>query len=210
MRWPDQPFSADEPQLHHSFALRPGAGLGGCRRMRAERSHGLVATARSAYLGVAQSGAFQHRARRVAHRVVSTAAGAPPYVAAADALSKPQQPDAGVGKSSGRSFCRGRRPGRFDRRGALTPADFPAGCCRTSRRLSATDGHRPRSNANGWRRTLSLRHIASSSDRLQRHEERRRARPTQSTASRIIPLLFRYFEKRGRREPPAIRTQGSS
>ncbi|MFC4309258.1 hypothetical protein ACFPN2_09215 [Steroidobacter flavus] len=91
----DQPFSADEPHLHRSFALTQAqdwAGVSACVLQDPEwwRQPALC-------LAVAQSGAFQHR--RVESLTGWFALCWHSPAVASEALSKPQQPDAGIGKA---------------------------------------------------------------------------------------------------------------
>ncbi len=91
----DQPFSVDEPQLHRSFALiqaQDWAGVSACVLQDPEwwRQPALC-------LAVAQSGAFQHRRVESLTGWFALCWHAP--TVAAEALSKPQQPDAGIGKA---------------------------------------------------------------------------------------------------------------
>lgn len=91
----DQPFSAEEPQLHRSFALTQAqdwAGVSACVLQDPEwwRQPALC-------LAVARSGAFQQRRVESLTGWFVLCWHAP--AVAAEALSKPQQPDAGVGKA---------------------------------------------------------------------------------------------------------------
>jgi hypothetical protein len=91
----DQPFSVEEPHLHRSFALTQAqdwAGVSACVLRDPEwwRQPALC-------LAVAQSGAFQHR--RVESLTGWFALCWHSPTVAAEALSKPQQPDAGIGKA---------------------------------------------------------------------------------------------------------------
>lgn len=91
----DQPFSAEEPQLHRSFALTQAqdwAGVSACVLQDPEwwRQPALC-------LAVARSGAFQQRRVESLTGWFALCWHAP--AVAAEALSKPQQPDAGVGKA---------------------------------------------------------------------------------------------------------------
>lgn len=91
----DQPFSADEPQLHRSYALSQAqdwAGVNACVQQDPQwwRHPALC-------LAVAQSGAFQHRRVDSLTGWFALCWHAPSV--AAEALNKPQQPDAGIGKA---------------------------------------------------------------------------------------------------------------
>lgn len=91
----DQPFAADEPQLHRSFALSQAqdwAGVSACvlNELQWWRQPALC-------LLLAQSGAFQHRRVESLTGWFALCWHAP--AAAVEALRKPQQPDAGVGKA---------------------------------------------------------------------------------------------------------------
>ncbi|MBM0103222.1 hypothetical protein JM946_00615 [Steroidobacter sp. S1-65] len=118
----DQPFSADEPQLHRSFALSQAqdwAGVSACVLEDRQwwRQPALC-------LLLAQSGAFQHRRVESLTGWFALCWHAP--ATAAEALSKPQQPDAGVGKAW-QEFLAAEDDlaDDSDDRG-LAPQDFPA------------------------------------------------------------------------------------
>lgn len=118
-----QPFSADEPQLHRSFALSQAqdwAGVSACVLKESDwcRQPALC-------LQLAQSSAFQHRRVESLTAWFALCWHAP--AVASDALSKPQQPDAGVGKSW-QEFLAAEDGLADDDAGdaALSPSDFPA------------------------------------------------------------------------------------
>lgn len=119
----DQPFSADEPQLHRSYALSQAqdwAGVNACVQQDPEwwRHPALC-------LAVAQSGAFQHRRVESLTGWFALCWHAPS--AAAEALSKPQQPDAGVGKAWQEFLATEDDLADDDAAdAALAPSDFPA------------------------------------------------------------------------------------
>lgn len=118
-----QPFSADDPQLHRGFALSQAqdwAGVSACVLKEPDwwRQPALC-------LQLAQSGAFQHRRVESLTGWFSLCWHAP--AAAAEALSKPQQPDAGVGKSWQEFLATEDDLADDDSGdGALAPSDFPA------------------------------------------------------------------------------------
>jgi hypothetical protein len=119
----DQPFAADDPQLHRSHALiqaQDWAGVSACVLQHPEwwRQPALC-------LAVAQSGAFQHRRVESLTGWFALCWHAPTI--AAEALSKPQQPDAGVGKAW-QEFLATEDDLTDDDAGdiALAPTDFPA------------------------------------------------------------------------------------
>lgn len=119
----DAPFSADEPQLHRSYALTQAqdwAGVSACVLQEPEwwRQPALC-------LALAQSGAFQHRRVDSLTGWFALCWHAP--TVAAEALSKPQQPDAGVGKAW-QEFLATEDDLMDDdaEDSALAPGDFPA------------------------------------------------------------------------------------
>ena len=119
----DQPFSADEPQLHRSHALTQAqdwAGVSACVLQDPEwwRRPALC-------LALAQSGAFQHRRIESLTGWFALCWHAP--AVAADALSKPQQPDAGVGKAWQEFLATEDDLADDDAEDSvLAPGDFPA------------------------------------------------------------------------------------
>ncbi|HEY0686264.1 MAG TPA: hypothetical protein VGD45_28240 [Steroidobacter sp.] len=119
----DQPFSPDEPQLHSSFALSQAqdwAGVSACVLKEQEwwRQPALC-------LQLAQSGAFQHRRIESLTGWFALCWHAPS--AAAEALSKPQQPDAGIGKAWQEFLASEDELADADSDdAALLPEDFPA------------------------------------------------------------------------------------
>lgn len=119
----DQPFSADEPQLHRSYALSQAqdwAGVNVCVQQDPEwwRHPALC-------LAVAQSGAFQHRRVDSLMGWFALCWHAPSV--AAEALSKPQQPDAGIGKAWQEFLAAEDDLANDDATdAALAPGDFPA------------------------------------------------------------------------------------
>lgn len=119
----DQPFSADEPRLHRTFALSQAQDWAGVSAAvlgepEWQRQAALC-------LLLAQSGAFQHRRVESLTGWFALCWHAP--AAAADALSKPQQPDAGVGKAW-QEFLAAEDDFADDDQddAALSPEDFPA------------------------------------------------------------------------------------
>jgi hypothetical protein len=119
----DQPFSKDEPQLHRSYALSQAqdwAGVSACSQQDPEwwRHPALC-------LAVAQSGAFQHRRVEALTGWFALCWHAPS--AAAEALGKPAQPDAGIGKAW-QEFLAAEDDLADDDAAdtALAPGDFPA------------------------------------------------------------------------------------
>jgi hypothetical protein len=119
----DQPFCVEEPQLHRSFALTQAqdwAGVSACVQQDSEwwRQPALC-------LAVAQSGAFQHR--RVESLTGWFALCWHSPTVAAEALSKPQQPDAGIGKAWQEFLATEDDLADDDADdSALAPCDFPA------------------------------------------------------------------------------------
>lgn len=119
----DQPFSVDEPQLHRSYALSQAqdwAGVSACILQDPQwwRQPALC-------LAVAQSGAFQHRRVESLTGWFALCWHAPAI--AAEALSKPQQPDAGIGKAWQEFLATEDDLADDDAEGsALAPGDFPA------------------------------------------------------------------------------------
>lgn len=119
----DQPFSVDEPQLHRSYALSQAqdwAGVSACILQDPQwwRQPALC-------LAVAQSGAFQHRRVESLTGWFALCWHAPAI--AAEALSKPQQPDAGVGKAWQEFLATEDDLADDDAEdSALAPGDFPA------------------------------------------------------------------------------------
>lgn len=118
-----QPFSADEPQLHRSFALSQAqdwAGVSACvlKEPNWWRRAPLC-------LLLAQSGAFQHRRIESLTGWFALCWHAP--AAATEALSKPQQPDAGIGKAWQEFLAAEDDLADEDADdSALAPTDFPA------------------------------------------------------------------------------------
>lgn len=118
----DQPFSADEPQLHRSFALSQAqdwAGVSACVLEDRQwwRQPALC-------LLLAQSGAFQHRRVESLTGWFALCWHAP--ATAAEALSKPQQPDAGVGKAWQEFLAAEDDLAEDSDDFGLAPQDFPA------------------------------------------------------------------------------------
>ena len=119
----DQPFSIEQPHLHRSFALTQAqdwAGVSACVLQDPEwwRQPALC-------LAVAQSGAFQHRRVESLTGWFALCWHAP--TVAAEALSKPQQPDAGVGKAWQEFLATEDDLADDDSDdSALAPSDFPA------------------------------------------------------------------------------------
>lgn len=119
----DQPFSADEPQLHRTHALTQAqdwAGVSACVLQDPEwwRQPALC-------LALAQSGAFQHRRIESLTGWFALCWHAP--AVAAGALSKPQQPDAGVGKAWQEFLATEDDLADDDTEDSvLAPGDFPA------------------------------------------------------------------------------------
>lgn len=119
----DRPFAADEPQLHRSYALSQAqdwAGVNACVQQEPGwwRHPALC-------LAIAQSGAFQHR--RVESLTGWFALCWHTPTVAAEALSKPQQPDAGVGKAWQEFLATEDDLADDDAADpALDPGDFPA------------------------------------------------------------------------------------
>lgn len=118
----DEPFSADEPHLHRSYALSQAqdwAGVSACvQQTRDWWRHAALC------LAVAQSGAFQHRRIDSLTGWFALCWHAP--AAAAEALSKPQQPDAGVGKAWQEFLATEDDLADDEADAALAPGDFPA------------------------------------------------------------------------------------
>lgn len=118
-----QPFSADEPHLHRSFALgqsQDWASVSACVLKEKDwwRQPALC-------LLLAQSGAFQHRRVESLTGWFALCWHAPAQ--AAEALNKPQQPDAGVGASWQEFLATEDDLADDDSDDAsLTPGDFPA------------------------------------------------------------------------------------
>lgn len=119
----DQPYSADEPHFHRSFALSQAqdwAGVSACvfSEPNWQQQPALC-------LQLAHSGAFQHRRVESLTGWFALCWHAPSL--ATDALSKPQQPDAGIGKSW-REFLAAEDDLADDdlEDSALKPEDFPA------------------------------------------------------------------------------------
>jgi hypothetical protein len=119
----DQPYCAEEPQLHRSYALTQAqdwAGVNACVLQDPEwwRQPALC-------LAVAQSGAFQQRRVESLTGWFALCWHAP--TVAAEALSKPQQPDAGVGKAWQEFLAAEDALADDDSDdAALAPSDFPA------------------------------------------------------------------------------------
>jgi len=119
----DHPFSADEPQLHRSYALTQAqdwAGVNACVLQDPEwwRQPALC-------LALAQSGAFQHRRVDSLTGWFALCWHAP--TVAAESLRKPQQPDAGVGKAWQEFLATEDDLADDDADdAALAPGDFPA------------------------------------------------------------------------------------
>ena len=118
----DQPFCADDPQFHRSYALSQAqdwADVSACVLQDPQwwRQPALC-------LAVAQSGAFQHRRFESLTGWFALCWHAP--AVAAEALSKPQQPDAGVGKAWREFLAAEDDLAGDDDDAALAPSDFPA------------------------------------------------------------------------------------
>ncbi len=118
----DQPFSADEPQLHRSYALTQAqdwAGVSACVLQDPEwwRQPALC-------LAVAQSGAFQHRRVESLTGWFALCWHSPSV--ASEALSKPQQPDAGIGKAWQEFLAAEDDLAEASDDAGLSPCDFPA------------------------------------------------------------------------------------
>jgi hypothetical protein len=118
-----QPFSADDPQLHRSFALSQAQDWAGVSvSVLGEPDWWRQAPL---CLLLAQSGAYQHRRVESLTGWFALCWHAP--AAAADALRKPQQPDAGVGKAWQEFLASEDDLADDDSEdSALTPSDFPA------------------------------------------------------------------------------------
>lgn len=118
-----QPFSSTQPQLHRSFALSQAqdwAGVSACVLKETDwwRQPTLC-------LQLAQSGAFQHRRVESLTGWFALCWHAPR--AAAEAMSKPQQPDAGIAKAWHEFLASEDALADDDLEDAtLTPEDFPA------------------------------------------------------------------------------------
>lgn len=119
-----QPFSADEPQLHRSFALSQAqdwAGVSACVLKEPEwwRQPALC-------LLLARSGAFQHRRIESLTGWFALCWHAP--AVASEALGKPQQPDSGVGNAWQEFLATEDDLADATAAGdsALEPGDFPA------------------------------------------------------------------------------------
>jgi hypothetical protein len=119
----DQPFSADQPQLHRTFALSQAqdwAGVGAC--VLTEPQWWLQP---SLCLQLAQSGAFQHRRIEALTGWFNLCWHAPDE--AVTALNKTQQPDAGVGAAWQKFLAvEDELDDAEADDAALTPCDFPA------------------------------------------------------------------------------------
>lgn len=119
----DQPFSADQPQLHRTFALSQAqdwAGVSAC--VLKEPQWWLQP---SLCLQLAQSGAFQHRRIEALTGWFNLCWHAPDE--AATALNKTQQPDAGVGAAWQKFLAvEDELDDAEADDAALTPCDFPA------------------------------------------------------------------------------------
>lgn len=118
-----QPFSADEPQLHRSFALSQAQDWAGVSACVLKEPNWWQQSALC--LQLAQSGAFQHRRVESLTGWFALCWHAP--AVAAEALSKPQQPDAGVGKAWQEFLATEDDLADDDADDpALEPGDFPA------------------------------------------------------------------------------------
>lgn len=118
-----QPFSADDPQLHRSFALSQAQDWAGVSASVLKEPDWWRQS--SLCLHLAQSGAFQHRRVESLTGWFALCWHAP--AAATEALKKPQQPDAGVGKAWQEFLASEDDLADEDSDDStLTPGDFPA------------------------------------------------------------------------------------
>jgi hypothetical protein len=118
-----QPFSAEEPQLHRAFALSQAQDWAGVSASVLEEPDWWRQPALCLHL--AQSGAFQHRRVESLTGWFALCWYAPAM--AADALSKTQQPDAGVGKAWQEFLAaEDELTGDGAEDLAFSPSDFPA------------------------------------------------------------------------------------
>ena len=118
-----QPFSADDPQLHRSFALSQAQDWAGVSASVLKEPDWWRQPALCVQL--AQSGAFQHRRVESLTGWFALCWHAP--AAAIDALKRPQQPDAGVGRAW-QEFLASEDDlaGESADDSVLEPGDFPA------------------------------------------------------------------------------------
>jgi hypothetical protein len=118
-----RPFSADQPQLHRSFALSQAQDWAGVSACVLEEAQWWQQP--SLCLHLAHSGAFQHRRIEALTGWFNLCWHAPD--AAAAALNKTQQPDAGVGAAWQKFLAVEDELDDVDADDApLTPCDFPA------------------------------------------------------------------------------------
>ncbi len=118
-----QPFSADEPQLHRAFALAQAQDWAGVSASVLEEPNWWRQP--TLCLQLAQSGAFQHRRVESLTGWFALCWHAP--ATAAEALSKTQQPDAGVGKAWQEFLAAEDDLAEDDSEDlAFAPSDFPA------------------------------------------------------------------------------------
>jgi hypothetical protein len=119
----DRPFSADQPQLHRSFALSQAQDWAGVSACVIREPHWWQQP--TLCLHLAHSGAFQHRRIEALTGWFNLCWHAPD--AAAIALNKTQQPDAGVGSAWQKFLAVEDELDDADADDApLTPCDFPA------------------------------------------------------------------------------------
>jgi hypothetical protein len=118
-----QPYSADEPQLHRTFALSQAQDWASVSACVLKETNWWSQPALC--LQLAQSGAFQHRRVESLTGWFALCWHSPEV--AAEALKKPAQPDAGVG-SAWQAFLATEDDlaDEDSDEPALTPADFPA------------------------------------------------------------------------------------
>lgn len=117
------PFSADAPQLHRSFALSQAQDWAGVSASILKEPNWWAQS--SLCLLLAQSGAFQHRRVESLTGWFALCWHAP--ATAAEALTKPPQPDAGVGKAWQEFLAAEDDLADEDSDdSALAPGDFPA------------------------------------------------------------------------------------
>lgn len=183
-----QPFSSDEPQLHRSFALSQAqdwAAVSACVLNESDwwREPALC-------LQLAQSGAFQHRRVESLTGWFALCWHAP--AAAAEALSKPQQPDAGVGKAWQEFLATEDDLADEDSdEAALAPSDFPAWMLLHEPGLARqmnTDLARTRTASEEHYRCV---HRWLEARRAQKKDEELAERKALQAAH---PLLFRYLK----------------
>ncbi|HEY0940163.1 MAG TPA: hypothetical protein VGE08_08715 [Steroidobacter sp.] len=118
-----QPFSADDPQMHRAFALAQAQDWAGVSASVVDEPNWWRQPALC--LQLAQSGAFQHRRVESLTGWFALCWCAPAM--AAEALSKTQQPDAGIGKAWQEFLAAEDDLADADSEDlAFAPGDFPA------------------------------------------------------------------------------------